>query len=92
MLQWDYLVAELYEQLDFIPPSCPPGRLMTEKERVESYQLFAGGKKATTDMNLTKFLKVRGQQGWELVHVERLSTGNEYEPGYWKCFFKQPRN
>jgi hypothetical protein len=91
MIKWDYLVEDIYEDSDFIPATVPPGRLMTEDERAESYGLFAVGKKVVKAWTLTKYMHARGKQGWELVQVAHLSTGNAYEPGYWKCFFKRVR-
>lgn len=90
MVTWEYLVVDVYEECAFIPASVPAGRLMTVDERAESYNLFALGKKGQTAWTLTKYLQARGKQGWELVQAQRLVTGNEYEPGYWKCFFKKP--
>jgi hypothetical protein len=89
MVRWEYLVEDIYEDSDFMPPKVPPGRLMTVDERAESYRLFTVGKKIETAWPLTKYLQARGKQGWELLQAQRLVTGNEYEPGYWKCFFKR---
>jgi len=90
MITWEYLVEEVYEDSEFIPANVPPGRLMTEDERAASYNLFALGKKVKTAWTLTKYLQARGKQGWELLQAQHMVTGNEYEPGYWKCFFKKP--
>jgi hypothetical protein len=90
MVTWEYLVDDVYEDSTFIPPSVPPGRLMTVDERAESYNIFALGKGVQQAWTLTKYLQARGKQGWELLQAQRLITGNEYEPGYWKCFFKRP--
>jgi hypothetical protein len=90
MVTWEYIVDDVYEETCFIPASVPPGRLMTIEERAESYSNFALGKKIVTAWSLTKYLQARGKQGWELLQAQRLVTGNEYEPGYWKCFFKRP--
>lgn len=89
MVTWEYLVDDVYEDSGFIPAGVPAGRLMTADERAESYSLYALGKKVQTAWTLTKYLHARGKQGWELVQAQRLVTGNEYEPGYWKCFFKK---
>ena len=90
MNTWEYLVDDVYEDASFIPTNVPPGRLMTADERAESYGLSSLGKKVVAAWTLTKYLQARGKQGWELIHTERLLTGNDYEPGYWKCFFKRP--
>lgn len=90
MVRWEYLVEDVYEDSEFIPAEVPPGRLMTADERRESYNLYALGKKKTvTSWTMTKYLQTRGNQGWELLQSQRMVTGNEYEPGYWKCFFKR---
>lgn len=90
MQQWEYIVDDVYEDATFIPTSVPPGRLMTAEERMESYNLCAVGKRLQTAWTMTKYLQARGKQGWELLQAYRLVTGNEYEPGYWKSFFKRP--
>ena len=89
MVRWEYLVEDIYEDSDFIPSNVPPGRLMTVEERAESYHLFTLGQKVETVWTLTKYLQARGKQGWELLQALRMVTGNEFEPGYWKCFFKK---
>ncbi len=90
MVKWQYLVEDIYEDCTFIPAKVPVGRLMTVAERAESYNLFALGKKAVKSWNMIEYLQARGKQGWELVQAQRLTTGNEYEPSYWKCFLKRP--
>lgn len=90
MVKWQYLVEDVYEDSSFIPTKVPPGRLMNVTERAESYNLFALGKKAVKSWSMIEYLQARGKQGWELVQAQRLVTGNEYEPGYWKCFLKRP--
>ena len=90
MATWEYIVDDVYEDASFVPSNVPPGRLMNEEERIESYNMTSLGRKVVTAWTMTKYLQARGKQGWELIHAERLITGNEYEPAYWKCFFKRP--